>query len=94
VLIGLENQSLNPMKVNMTLESEFVELGRIILLLVFLFSVLPKELNALSAGQRTDVMHPHSGPGRKRSVLYRVVLVIFGVETGIVLPSGGSMGRR
>jgi hypothetical protein len=27
----------------------------------------------------------------KRSVLYRFVLVIFGVETGIVLPSGSSM---
>jgi len=40
---------------------------------------------------RTDVMHPHSGPGLKRSVLYPVVLVIFGVETGIVLPSGGNM---
>ena len=37
MLICLENQSLNPM--NMTLGSEFVQLGRIILLLFYLFSV-------------------------------------------------------
>jgi hypothetical protein len=48
MLIGPENQSLNPVKVNMTLQSGFVQLGRIVLLLFFcsFFAVRTERLNA------------------------------------------------
>jgi hypothetical protein len=61
--MGLENQSLNPVNVNMTLECEHdIRIGVFTVrgnyfVAVFLSSFLPQELHALNAGPRLSNEH-------------------------------------